>query len=197
MLAYKDVHEFWRETLGEDLPDIPLNINQVKRLITATGWSFRWREYRTNGAGTAHTLYYEASFRLLAQNRNGVSQGIIYPTPAGLSHCVVTEGIYSGLLNEFSCFQNDKYGEDVSSEVKRADSLIAFTLLCPPDSKEMQQWMDRRLWRVLERRCDPTWNEKRLKAINHACTVLGLEPFEDGTFESIRKSYTALAGYYK
>ena len=44
-LGYTNVHKFWKDIYGYDLPDVPLTFPQIIELGKRTGWKCSWVAY--------------------------------------------------------------------------------------------------------------------------------------------------------
>jgi len=172
------VHEFWQETLGGDLPDLPLSVPEIIELIKRTGWAFTWKSYQPSNGKSAHDNLLPDLIG--GPDIDGFFRAVAYARKDRVGHCAVISGAIEQLESDyrFACFQQETYGLDVSEEVKAANVLFTFCLRCPRDTSQWHAWVNRRILRTLERRRDPVWKEKRVGAINRALTQLGMEQLE-------------------
>lgn len=183
------MHKLWADSYGYDLPDSPLNLTQIADLILRTGWDFSWKEFRTSAQQSAYQIVKK---EFLNNPDAGVLRAAAYTQPGGIGHCVVAGGIDWMNINrsEFTCYQRDTYGEDVLQHVEAAETILVIYLKCPSDSLQWVTWRDRAFWNMLERRKSEDWQERKLKIINDALDVLGLEKIEKGMIYRTAKDFT-------
>lgn len=175
-LGYSNVHEFWKDTLGGDLPDKPLSFGQIKQLLHKTGWEFKWKVYQPSGGKSAH---HNLRTDLVEGPGWGPFRMVAYTRDGGIGHCVVSGPVCELDHNpEFTCYQQETHGIDVSHEVQASDRLFMFFLRCPHDAPQWEPWRERIFWRMIERRRDPVWQAKRLETFNNALKILGRKPID-------------------
>lgn len=183
ILAYADVHEFWRSTIGTDLPDVSLSIEQTIQLLGRTGWDFSWRIYQSSSSSSDGDDSSPAtrsrgfvdepalgSYRMLVYTRGGGGGGV--------GHCVVSGAAAGEVDYQFVCYQQATYGADATREVQAADKAMVFYLRPPADGPQREAWLERLFRRAVERRSDPVWQSRRLRTLNNALRVLGQEQVE-------------------
>ena len=185
LLAFRDVHDFWSDTIGGDLPDTDLTMDEIQELLRRTQWQFKWLAYKSKGGMPAYSLLHKDLYT--SQPETGILWGTLYTREGKVGHCVASGtvaniGSLPGSTAEsldirmFTCYQSDTYGVNVAHEVQAADELLLFCLYCPRDTPQWKAYLDRSFWRMIERRADPLWQERWLKTVNHALAVLGVEP---------------------
>jgi hypothetical protein len=176
ILAFRNVHEFWHTILGGDLPDTPLGISQIIKLLNLTGWDFTWKIYQACDKKSAH---HHLKLDVFDQPRLGNFRALVYTRDGGAGHCVVS-GAAAEMESsyEFACYQQETYGRNVLHEVQAAEKLFMIFLRCPRDTPQWIKWQDRYFWRMVERRSDPVWKAKRLESMNSALEAIGLKPLE-------------------
>lgn len=192
VLAYRDVHEFWHDTLKGDLPDIPLTINQIKQLIAQTGWEFTWKAYLSCIGKSA---YDNMKHDFIMEPWKGTLRALAYTRGDKTGHCVVNSAI-SELEQEndiaysyFTCYQNETYGVNVRHEVQASETMIMFILNSPRHTAQWHAWLFRLSCRTIERRRDPVWWRKRLEIINKHLKVLGQEPMQPPSGDGFNPSF--------
>ncbi|KAI2617148.1 hypothetical protein GGR54DRAFT_215787 [Hypoxylon sp. NC1633] len=181
LLAYRDVHEFWRETLHGDLLDRPLSFKEITLLLSKTGWDFTWKVYQPCSGASAYLNMKQDHWRIFADR--SPFRALAYTRRNGIGHCVVSSPLTELLHDDdecwgqnFICYQNDTYGVSVQTEVLDAEKLIVFFLHCPQHTPQWDAWHDRRYLRMSERRRDPVWWNRRLEGVNKCLEILGVSP---------------------
>jgi hypothetical protein len=185
LLAFRDVHDFWRDTIGGDLPDTELTLDEIQELLRQTRWQFKWRAYKTKGSKSAYSLLLKDLYT--SQPEMGILWGTLYSREGRGGHCVVSGPVANiGSLPRstadsldiqmFTCYQSDTYGVNVGHEVQAADNLLLFFLYCPREAPQWKAYLDRSYWRMIERREDPLWQERWLETVNRALAAFGIEP---------------------
>ncbi|KAI1420306.1 hypothetical protein F5Y12DRAFT_773730 [Xylaria sp. FL1777] len=192
LLAYRDVHEFWHDTLHGDLPDTSLTFPQIKNLISKTGWEFKWQMYTSSNKESAYSKMRPIRS---PEYPNAVFSLVMYTRLHGVAHCVVSGAWHDAVetdLNEYShmgfkftCYQRDQYGINVLPEVKAAQKIIVIHLRCPHNTSQHEEWIDRTFWRMIERRRDPVLRAKRLKIVQNAIKLFGLTPLTPSEEETL------------
>ncbi|VUC25108.1 unnamed protein product [Clonostachys rosea] len=189
LLAFRDVHHFWRDTIGGDLPDAVLTLDDIQELLRRTRWQFRWRAYKPEAGKSAYSLLVKDMYKDVYAFKpdTGILWGTLYSRDGRPGHCVVSGPLANvGSLprpthksldtHMFTCYQFDTYGVNVEHEVQAADKLLLFFLYCPREAPQWKEYRDRSFWRMIERREDPLWQERWLETVNRSLAVLGVEP---------------------
>lgn len=187
LLAFRDVHDFWLNTIGGDLPDAELTMNDIQALLRRTGWQFKWRFYTARDGKSAHSRLVKDLYS--SKPSTGLLWGTLYNREGKIGHCAASGPLANiGHIprstadplstNMFICYQSDTYGVDVEHEVKAADKILLFFLYCPVEAPQWKEYLDRSFWRMVERRADPIWQERWLKKVNSALAVFGVEPID-------------------
>lgn len=187
LLAFRDVHHFWRETIGGDLPDNGLTMDNIQDLLRRTRWQFEWRAYKSKGSKSAYSALLKDLYTSQPE-KTGILWGTLYSREGKAGHCVASGPVAnigsfprstpSPLgIQMFTCYQSDSYGVDVGHEVQAADDLLLFFMYCPREAPQWQAYLERSYCRMIERRADPLWQERWLETVNRALVVFGVEPF--------------------
>ncbi|CAG9948299.1 unnamed protein product [Clonostachys rosea f. rosea IK726] len=185
LLAFRDVHHFWRDTIGGDLPDAELTLDDIQELLRRTRWQFKWRAYKPEAGKSAYSLLLKDVYA--SKPDTGILWGTLYSRDGRPGHCVVSGPLANiGSLprptdksldtHMFTCYQSDTYGVNVEHEVQAADKLLLFFLYCPREAPQWKEYLDRSYRRMIERREDPLWQERWLETVNRALAALGVEP---------------------
>lgn len=169
LLAYSDFREFWQDTLGHHLADTPLQIDATVSLIRKTGWDCEWTIYEScSGNSAFQAMWRDPRFHMHPR------RVVAYSSADGSDgHCVVSgAGNIGANHGDFLCYQRDKYGTDLSHEVRAADVIFVFFMRCKHYTPQWCRWYDRQTRRMLERRADPIWIARQREVVESALRAL-------------------------
>lgn len=176
ILAYRDVHEFWGETLGYDLPDRDLQIPEIIDLISKTGWQWKSKEYEgSNGISAYEYMIYDLQNIYqdpVSKTMEGPFCALLYFRVDGSGHSIVVSSTTKmkgddydirSSFPSFTCYQNVTSGTNLLHEVRAAVSMIMFVLKCPTDTQLWHEFIYRR-----ERKKKlPGWTDRQGKTLGY------------------------------
>jgi hypothetical protein len=146
-LDFESVKELWRHTYGCDLPDQPLQVQEIEDLIRRTGWDFHWVMHVPKEGRDAYDVLVRQHH--LDISRYGAISAAAYLRTDGSGHCVV---LSARNVPAPLCYQHSNDGQYITEELKTAASIIVFYMRCPQNTTLYSDWHNRMLIRTMEER---------------------------------------------